>query len=59
MARNLIAQGDARENRLVDLFNLVRPAKGGRHGVDAVLLVDGQEIEFEFKSVTTAKLDFG
>ncbi len=55
MARNLIAQDDARENRLVDLFNLVRPAKRVRHGVDAVLLVDGQEIEFELKSVTTAK----
>ncbi|MDP4005162.1 hypothetical protein [Methylobacterium sp. NEAU K] len=55
MARNLIAQDDARENRLVDIFNLVRPARRVRHGVDAVLVVDGQEIEFELKSVTTAR----
>lgn len=55
MARNLIAQDDARENRLVDLFNLSQPAARVRHGTDAVLVVDGQEIEFELKSVTTPK----
>lgn len=49
-----VAQDDARENRLIDLFNLVRPPNRVRHGTDAVLLVDGHELEFELKSVTTA-----
>lgn len=52
MARRVIVQDDARENRLVDLFNLVRPPDRVRHGTDAILLVDGHEIEFELKSVT-------
>jgi hypothetical protein len=50
-----VAQDDVRENRLVDLFNLVRPPGRTRQGTDASLLVDGQEIEFELKSVTTAR----
>jgi len=49
------AQDDVRENQLVDLFNLERPADRVRHGVDAVLEVDGQTLEFELKSVTTGK----
>lgn len=53
MARSA-AQDDVRENRLVDLFNLVRPPNRVRHGTDALLLIDGHEIEFELKSVTTA-----
>jgi hypothetical protein len=52
MARIGIAQDDVRENRIVDLFNLTRPADRVRHGTDAVLLIDGFEIEFELKSVT-------
>jgi hypothetical protein len=48
------AQDDARENRLVDLFNLTRPPNRQRHGTDAQLLIDGHQIEFELKSVTTA-----
>lgn len=51
----MTAQDDARENQLVDLFNLERPADRVRHGVDAVLSVDGTILEFELKSVTTGK----
>jgi hypothetical protein len=46
------AQDDARENRLVDIFNLVRPENRARHGTDAVLPIDGHELEFELKSIT-------
>lgn len=52
MATGSAAQDDARENRLVDLFNLVRPENRMRHGTDALLLIDGHKIEFELKSVT-------
>jgi hypothetical protein len=48
------AQDDIRENRIVDLFNLVRPPDRSRHGVDAILPIDGHEIPFELKSVTRA-----
>jgi hypothetical protein len=48
-----VAQDDVRENRLVDLFNLSRPADRSRHGTDAFLAVDEQIFEFELKSVTT------
>ncbi|MFT4954910.1 MAG: hypothetical protein ACI8U3_001284 [Brevundimonas sp.] len=47
------AQDDVRENRMVDLFNLERPENRTRHGVDAVLRIDGRELEFELKSITT------
>lgn len=47
------AQDDARENRIVDLFNLQRPPNRVRHGTDAVLAIDGHTLEFELKSVTT------
>jgi hypothetical protein len=50
-----VAQDDVRENRLVDLFNLSRPADRARHGTDATLSVDGRTVEFELKSVTTGK----
>jgi hypothetical protein len=47
-------QDDARENRIVDLFNLERPANRVRHGTDAILNIDGHTLEFELKSVTTS-----
>jgi hypothetical protein len=47
------AQDDVRENRIVDLFNLERPANRVRHGTDAVLTIDNRVLEFELKSVTT------
>lgn len=50
-----IAQDDARENRLIDLFNLQQPPNRVRHGVDAILKLDGSEYEFELKSATTGK----
>lgn len=53
MARRPAAQDDVRENRIVDLFNLVRPLNRVRHGTDALLMIDGFELEFELKSVTT------
>lgn len=49
------AQDDVRENRLVDLFNLERPENRTRHGVDALLKMDGRVHEFELKSITTTK----
>ncbi len=48
-------QDDARENRLVDLFNLTRPQNRVRHGTDALLLLEGHELPFELKSVTVAR----
>jgi hypothetical protein len=47
------AQDDARENRIVDLFNLERPANRVRHGTDALLTMGDRVFEFELKSVTT------
>jgi hypothetical protein len=37
-------QDDARENRIVDLFNLDRPANRVRHGTDAILRIDGHTV---------------
>lgn len=51
----MTAQDDAREKQLIDLFNLKRPAGRARHGVDAVLEIEGRMLEFELKSVTTGK----
>jgi hypothetical protein len=51
----MAAQDDVRENQLVDLFNLERPAKRVRHGTDAILKIGGRTLEFELKSVTTTK----
>jgi len=50
-----VAQDDARENRLIDLFNLTQAADRARHGVDALLKLEGHEYEFELKSVTTSR----
>lgn len=50
-----VAQDDARENRLVDLFNLDRAPDRVRHGTDAILSVDEEEFEFELKSITTKR----
>lgn len=50
-----IAQDDARENRLIDLFNLYQTADRVRHGTDAILKLDDIEYEFELKSATTSK----
>lgn len=49
----MAAQDDAREKKIIDLFNLKRPPGHVRHGTDAVLHLQGQAIEFELKSVTT------
>ena len=51
----MAAQDDAREIELIHRFNLVRPPDRKRHGTDAILLIDGHELEFELKSVTKAK----
>ena len=37
-----IAQDDARENRLIDLFNLYQTDDRVRHGTDAILELDGK-----------------
>ena len=50
-----IAQDDARENRLIDLFNLYQTADRARHGTDAILKLNETEYEFELKSATTSK----
>jgi hypothetical protein len=55
MAEEMAAQDDAREIELIHRFNLVRPPDRKRHGTDAILLIDGHELEFELKSVTRAK----
>jgi hypothetical protein len=55
MRSRRVAQDDVRENRLVDLFNLVRPPNRTRADTDAMLAIDGQQIQFELKSVTTGK----
>jgi hypothetical protein len=49
----MAAQDDAREIKMLDLFNLQRPPNRARHGTDAILEVGGRILEFELKSVTT------
>ncbi|MGE5548243.1 MAG: hypothetical protein ACM33T_15160 [Solirubrobacterales bacterium] len=51
----MAAQDDVRENRIVDLFNLERPANRVRHGTDAILPIDDLVLDFELKSVTTKR----
>lgn len=46
-------QDDARENRMLDLFNLEQPVDRVRHGTDAILNLHDHTLEFELKSVTT------
>lgn len=50
-----VAQDDARENRLIDMFNLIQAPDRVRHGTDAILALDGLEYEFELKSITTKR----
>jgi len=52
---DMAAQDDVRENRIVDLFNLERPANRVRHGTDAILPIDDCVLDFELKSVTTKR----
>ena len=58
-----MVQDDARENELIELFDLERPPGAGRGDTDAILQLDGQVFEFELKSTTrgsvTTVRDFG
>lgn len=45
-------QDDSREKQMVSLFNLTVPQGRKRSDVDAHLLIDGLELEFELKSTT-------
>jgi hypothetical protein len=54
-----VAQDDARENRLIDRFNLLQSPGRARHGTDAILELDGIEYEFELKSITTKRGGIG
>ena len=56
-------QDDARENELIELFDLRRPDNHTRSGIDAVMILNEEQINFELKStsrgsVTTVR-DFG
>lgn len=56
-------QDDTRENAQIELFELTKPEGEGRSGIDAILVLNEQEIPFELKtttngSVTTVR-DFG
>lgn len=46
-------QDDAREFQMVNLFNLSVPVDRKRSDIDARLVLDGHELEFELKSTTT------
>jgi hypothetical protein len=46
-------QDDIREKEMRMLFNLEQQENRSRHGTDAILNIDGEELEFELKSVTT------
>ena len=50
-----IAQDDAREDRLIDMFNLLQSPGRARHGTDAILKLEDHEYEFELKSITTKR----
>lgn len=56
-------QDDARENQMINLFNLVVPEGLGRSDIDARLPIDGLLIDFELKSTTGQSVstvrDFG
>jgi len=56
-------QDDARENQMVQLFNLIVPENRGRSDIDAHLHIDGRLIDFELKSTTKGSVstvrDFG
>jgi hypothetical protein len=51
----MAAQDDVRETELIHRFNLVQPPDRKRHGTNAILLIDGHQLEFELKSVTKAQ----
>ncbi|MGC4152416.1 MAG: hypothetical protein QM628_04975 [Propionicimonas sp.] len=56
-------QDDARENQMVQLFNLSVPEGRGRGDIDAYLNIDGRVVPFELKSTTSGSVstvrDFG
>ncbi|MDR0847512.1 MAG: hypothetical protein LBN10_00480 [Propionibacteriaceae bacterium] len=56
-------QDDARENQMVQLFNLTVPDNRGRGDIDAYLQIDGRTVPFELKSTTSGSVstvrDFG
>ncbi|MGB3240730.1 MAG: hypothetical protein WBB29_20760 [Geitlerinemataceae cyanobacterium] len=56
-------QDDLREKELIILFQLERPVKPTRSGIDALLDLNGQKIPFELKSTTKSSVttvrDFG
>jgi len=56
-------QDDARENQMVQLFNLTVPEDRSRGDMDAYLHLDGRAVPFELKSTTGASVstvrDFG
>ena len=49
-------QDDRRENELVQLFLLQKPANPTRSGIDAILDLNGQKIPFELKSTTKSSV---
>jgi len=59
----MTVQDDRRENELITLFQLQKPAKATRSGTDAVLYFNGRYIPFELKSTTSSSVttvrDFG
>lgn len=59
----MAVQDDRRELEQLELFELEQPKDRSRSGVDGILEIDGQEVEFELKSTTkdtvTTVRDFG
>ena len=59
----MAVQDDIRENKQIALFELIRPEGEGRSGIDAILLLDNQNIPFELKTTTSGSVttvrDFG
>lgn len=52
----MTVQDDKRENELIELFQLEKPANASRSGTDAILNLNGQEIPFELKSSTKSSV---
>ncbi len=56
-------QDDEREEETRKLFNLEKVEAEGRSGIDAILKIDGKEIDFELKTTSTGSVttvrDFG
>ncbi|MEQ8996128.1 MAG: hypothetical protein RID53_06430 [Coleofasciculus sp. B1-GNL1-01] len=59
----MTVQDDRRENELIKLFQLQKPANATRSGIDAILYFNGCYIPFELKSTTSSSIttarDFG